>query len=133
MGFDSLLRSGVSLIDSLTGSMQCTVTWYAYTGQDGFGKKTFASGVLVPATVDQTAKQVQHGEHLVTIKATIIVPRPVAPNGTVTDPPRNEPFDPRDKIMLPDGTTAPILDTPGSPTDPTTGRGYFAQLLLADL
>lgn len=134
---DALIRTGIGIANQLTGptsgNLQEAITWEAFIGQDGYGKASFATAVPLTAVVDRTAKQIQRGEHLVPVKATVLILTVVDPNGTVLDPPRREPFDPRDRITLMDGLTGPILDAPGSVDDPTTGRGYFAQIMIGDL
>lgn len=135
MPFDSLVRNGVGLAHTLFngGGLETTVTWEAFIGQDGYGKPAYDDPIQVLAIVDQNSKQIQRGEHLVTIKATVLVLKGISPNGAVTDPPRDEPFDPRDKITLRDGTTGPILANTGGVEDPTTGRGFLSEILIADL
>jgi hypothetical protein len=51
---------------------------------------------------------------------------PVTANGA---PNRDEPVDPRDKFVLPDGTSGPIVDVNGL-LDPSTGRPYLYEVAL---
>ncbi len=49
---------------------------------------------------------------------------------TGSDALRDFPIDARDVIILPDGTTGPIVHITGPPSDPKTGRPYFAEVWL---
>lgn len=122
MSFSSLVRSGVSLADSLTGSLQDECTYEAWTGSDRFGKETYAAGVALPTLIERKQDLVTdyEGEEVVS-KATITILRPIADNGASG---RQEPIDPRDKFTLPDGTSGRILSVDAF-IDPSIGAGYF--------
>jgi hypothetical protein len=132
MGYATLLRNGVALTNKLTGKgaddgLQGTFIHEAWISQDGAGKYTFASGVERDGVIDSTPR-IHYNEHgdPVIISATITVLEIVPANGA---PGRIEPIDPRDRITLADGTTAPIVSA-GGPNDPSTGRPYVNQILL---
>lgn len=123
-----ILRSGIKIAHNLTKGVQGEIQHYAWTGQDGYGKPTYPiSPVSLLCVIDRTNKVITVNGQLVTISATLTFVGDVAPNGATG---RREPIDPRDKIILPDGFTAPIIDTPGSVTDPVTGRGFIQSVML---
>src|SRR4051812_44124142 len=106
MGFDSILRSGVALIDSLTASLQATVEFHAWIGYDRTGGPLYDAPLIFSAIIEE--KQFTHKLETgaeITQRASILLPRPIAANGA-TD--RREPIDLRDKFVLPSGYTGPI-------------------------
>ena len=127
MAFDDLIRTGVALADSLTGSLQATVTHEAWIGSDEFGKASFATGVGRPAIVERRNRERQMSDGrtiLTTAKITFL--RPIPANGATG---RKEPIDSRDRLTLPDGSTDPVADVEAL-VDPDTGRGYYAVVYL---
>lgn len=132
MGFGSLIRGGVALADSLTGKasndgLQGTFTHEAWIGQSGAGLPTYAAGVIRNGVIDTTPRVHYTGTGiLVVITATITVLEKIPDNGATG---RVEPVDPRDRITLSDGTTAPIISD-GGPDDPSTGRPYLNTIMI---
>lgn len=108
MGFADLIRSGVALANTLTGDLQASVTHHAWIAQTGFGEDTFADPVTRPALVDRTVTEryTQSGR-LVQTLATLTFLEPIPANGAAG---RTEPVDPRDRFVLDDGTTAPVVE-----------------------
>jgi hypothetical protein len=127
-GFDSLIRSGVALADSLTGSLQSTVTHEAWIGQDAYGSPSYAAPVARAALVEQRVAQarVQPSGEMVSTTAKVTFLRPIAPNGAAG---RKEPVDTRDRITLQDGATGPLVNISNF-IDKTTGRGYLTEVWL---
>lgn len=126
MAFDDLIRTGVSLADSLTGSLQATVAHQAWTGSDGFND-TYAASVDRQAIVERKNRERQTADgRTILTTAQITFLRPIAAQGAAG---RQEPIDSRDKLTLPDGSTDPIADVEAL-LDPDTGRGYYAVVWL---
>ena len=134
MGFDAIIRGGIVTADGLTKSLQVKgVGLRRWAGQDGFGKVTYipaapAAALPVNAIVE-TKDQVRPvpGGGSITIMATVLILERVPPLGGGIK--REEPIDPRDIVILPDGRTGPIVNNPGL-LDPTTKRPYFAEIEL---
>jgi hypothetical protein len=127
MDLAKIVRSAVKTADAATASLQVDVTHYAWLGQSGYGDITYASPVTLPALVDQRLSEVRTASgELVNTKAHITFIRVVPPSGGAG---RNEPIDARDKIVLPDGTTGPIVATSGL-VDPSTARPYVLEVFL---
>ena len=120
----TVVRNAVATAKSVTSSLQADITHKAWTGQATSGAKpTYASGVTLPALIDQrpTAFRTALGE-VIAVKAVIHILQPIAANGASG---REEPIDPRDEITLPNGTVgAPIMGAGGF-VDPSTGRPYL--------
>lgn len=127
MGLRDLIASGVALADNLTGDLQPEVSHEAWVGQNGFAQAIYSAPSYHKALVERKQRLVRtaSGEekvasHLVTFL------RPLPANGASG---RNEPIDPRDRITLADGTTAPILALSAF-DDRATNQGYFYQVWL---
>lgn len=130
MGLADIIRSGIAIADTVTKGAQVDVTHYPWESQTGFGVITFGAAVTRKAIVDMTRKQRMTATGtLVNTVATVTFLETVAPNGAAG---RREPIDPRDKIVLPDGTTGPIFDAPDSVVDPLTDRPYFNTILIGE-
>lgn len=131
MGFDAVIRGGIATLDSVTKSLQATVTIFPWLGQDGFGKPILAAtGVAYKAIVeyDPAPDRGANGVTLV-VKAKVMILQPIPPTTPNANMARLNPIDNRDKVVLPNGTTGPIVGTPGV-VDPTTNRPYFAEILI---
>lgn len=129
MGFASLIRSSISLANSLTEDLQVLVQHKRWIGMDDFGQDIYDE-ILVDrrALVENKPgmrKRADGSEVIYRTSVTFI--GPVAALDGVTD--RSEPFDLRDFIVMPDGTTGPILEVNGL-LDPVTGKPYMYQVML---
>ncbi len=122
----NVLESGIQLLDSLIPGVKTVCTLEQFTGSDANGDETYAPPITdIEAVVDYTNKVTIRNAQIVSISATLTILKEVPFNNTVTDPPRRNPIDPRDKITLPDGTTGKILSVPGAVNNPTTGTGFI--------
>jgi len=127
MSLDTIVRSAVSIANSVTSDLQCDVTLEAWTGSSVHGAPTYATAVTIPAIVEMKNRLVKavNGE-LVMSKARVTFVRPVTANGATG---RREPIDPRDRITLPDSETGPILDVDGL-FDSSTNAPYMLSVFL---
>lgn len=126
-GLASLIQKAVAIADEVTTTLQATVQLYAWTGEDIVGNVTYADPVSLPALVEDRdeLRQISTGQ-TVRARAKISFLRLVPPNGS---PGRQEPIDVRDKIVLPDSTSGPIVDIRGL-VDPTTSRPYLPEVWI---
>lgn len=122
MRLDRIIRRGVALADRITDSLQAEVIHYHWSGddqadQDATGDKIFPSPVTRKAivTLKQQFIRTSAGEDAVA-RAQVTFLSPVDVHM-------------QDQIILPDGTTGPILDITG-PVDPSTGRAYTIDVWL---
>lgn len=129
------LRAGIALANTITAPFQGTVQHYAWTGQDGEGADTFSPVLTLPGTsrkaiIDLTRKPraTTEGKMLMTIAAITFLDV-IAPNGASG---RSEPIDSRDRIVLPDGSTGPIVSVGGF-MDALTGRPVLNEVLLGEM
>lgn len=120
-----ILEKGIAIADKLIPGVKTTCTLEQFTGSDANGDETYASAISFKAIVDYTNKVTIRNAQMVSISATLTILERVLFNNTLTDPPRRNPIDPRDRITLPDGTTGPIISVPGSVNNPKTGTGFI--------
>jgi hypothetical protein len=125
MALVDTIRKAIATAKSVTASLQAEIEHKALISEDHQGAKTYASAVKLKALVElkQQERKLPSGRIMMT-KATVTILEPVKPNGATG---RVEPFDPRDLIVLPDGTICNILETSGF-VDAGTERPYFTQL-----
>lgn len=114
MAFDDLVRNLVAVADTLTAPLQATVAWSAFTGQDHGGNPTYATAVNVQCVIEQKLEQ-----------RTLADGRIVSTRAKLTFP-RSFNVDARDKLVLPDGSSSPIVDLQGV-TDPDAAGLPYAQ------
>jgi hypothetical protein len=127
MALSDLIRSGVRMADNLTADLQPLVVHSAWIGNDGFGGDLYAAPVSRPAIVEREQKMVTNAEgREVLAEHVITFLRPIENHGA---PGRQEPIDPRDRFVLPDGTTGPVAAV-STFVDRTTGAGYYQQVFL---
>lgn len=116
MGLIDIIRSGVATASNVTADIQALVVhspWIGDLGGSASGKGKAAYGAPIPrrAFVNTGAQELKMKDgQSVLIKAKIVFLDPIPPNGAAG---RREPIDVQDKIVLPDGTTGPIIDTGG--------------------
>jgi len=127
MGLDSIIRNSVSIADSVTKSLQVNVSHYAWTGSGIYGEPTYGPEIVRPAVVEyaQRLRKTGDGQEIMQ-KASILFIGPITADGAVD---RREPIDPRDKIILPNGHTGPILSVEGV-VDPSTNSPYTIEVIL---
>jgi hypothetical protein len=129
-----ILRSGVKLADKLTAGAQAPIVIEPWQSQNGDGTITYGTGVSYQAVIDTTRKQLRTGSgELLIVTATLTIVGDVLPAAGGPYAGRIEPIDPRDRVTLPDGKTAPILSVPNSVVDPGTDRGLIHEILLGAL
>lgn len=134
----SIIRAGVAIADSLTLGVQNYVTHEAWIGGSE-GGDVYADPIQVRCVVDRSNKQTMRGISILFIGATLTFT--TSPEHTLTSggvavdtsqitPLRTGPIDARDRITLPDGWTAQVVDIPEGVIDPGTGRGFAPVVML---
>lgn len=129
MGLDDIVRNAVATAHSVTRDLQADVTLYQWTGADETEAPTFGSGRTFPALVENKKRLIRtSSEKTIHARAKVTFLALPSANGAAN---RREPIDPRDKIVLPDGTTGPVLDIQDL-TDPQSniGAGYLLEVWL---
>jgi len=122
MNIAKLIQTGLKVANKLTQSAQCDVVHYPWVSSDVEGAMTYGTAVTRKAIVEYKTKQFPSGSgQLQLVRAIIYFLEPFEENGAAG---RIEPLDTRDKLVLPDGTTGPILSVDGL-GDPTTDHPYY--------
>lgn len=129
-GFADIIRNAVAIANTLTGSLQCVVSHYAWISDNADSIPQYAAVVPRNALVTyktEARKDATGGENIQS--ATVEFFAPIENNGAAN---RQEPIDPRDKIVLPDGTWGPIVSVDG-PIDPSTSHPFLYRVTLGDV
>lgn len=129
--YGAIIRDAVAgILSPQFESMKLDVTHEAWIGDDGQGTDAFASPVTRRALVDLTKRRrmTANGREVMTFAVlTWLDPIPdTAPNAGKR---REQPLDPRDVIRMPDGGTAPIVQTGGF-ADSATGQAFVPETIL---
>lgn len=128
MNLPGILKNAVKTAHKITKSAHSPVTVYPWLSQDGAGDATYAAGESFIGVVDQkrSLRKLPDGK-TITIEASILftVPLPVRSIAG-----RKDPIDPKDKIVLQDGYSGPILNVNNSVVNPETGYGYTTEVWL---
>jgi hypothetical protein len=136
----SLISDAVAIADTVTKALDLPeeISVTPYEGPDGYGGNAYGDPVTVNAIVDQSIKEsiyggayagrLTAGGTLVVQTAKITILETMTPNGNANR--KSEPIDPRDKIVLKNGHTGPILAIGPSVTDPDTGNPYMLTVVL---
>lgn len=134
MGYEDILREAISgILSPEFETMKLNVTHRAWIGDDGQGEDEFADPVVRRALVDLTKREraTANGRIVMTF-AVLTWLDPIdatTPNAGKT---REQPIDPRDQFTLPDGGTAPIVQTGGF-TDSATGQPFVNETILGSV
>jgi hypothetical protein len=120
MGLSDIVRSGIALADSLTGSLQVPVKHYMYSEAtiDDTGKITWAAPHVRMGIVENARTQQRQKES-----------RDVASDVQVTFP-RPFPIDTRDKLVMPDGNGDTVINRVAGVFDPLTNDIYMIQVWI---
>lgn len=132
MGYEDLIRGLIEgvMVPQLE-SMNGDVMHHAWIGDNGKGKDEYAAPVARPAIIDVTkrGRATMYGGRLVMTYASLTFLSPIEDTTPSTGKVREQPIDPRDKLVLPDGGTAPIVQA-GGPFDSGTGRPFIQEVVL---
>ncbi len=110
MGLAGTIRKGVAIAHRVTKGVQETVQHVTWVGQDGMGAPLTT---VVPrlAFVEQDVQLMRMDDgKMVQVRAVLTFLDPITANGAAG---RIEPVDPKDKFILSDGSTGPILKVSG--------------------
>lgn len=126
MSLLDVIRSAVKTADVVTKPLQATVTYYRWTGADGYGAPVYASAVPLRAIVDYVSRQVRTQTGVLTVSRATITLLDVAAIKAAT---ANRGIDNNDKFVLPDGDTGPLLDIRGF-VDAGTGNPVATEVVI---
>src|SRR5262245_26601288 len=127
MALDDILRNGVGIANTVTAGVQAAVTWEAWIGRDIKGKPSYAAPVTLRAIIDLNRKQRYLDGRVQTVVATLTILEPVTPNNTAG---RQGVIDVRDRFILPDGSSGPIMTAPNAVWDPGAARPFLNEVYI---
>jgi hypothetical protein len=111
---EELLEVGKSIINSdLVSDARTTFGLKRLISESGTGVRQYSGVQTYEGVVNLTSKQVMMGAQLVLISGSILVTSDIPSLGVVTKPPRLEPVDIRD-IVIVNGREFSILSVPNS-------------------
>jgi hypothetical protein len=121
MSIASILRSGIETIKGVTASVQGTVTVNRWGTEDQKGVVTPGSTETFPAIIEIGAQdRPGPAGQINRAYASVLFLEEIDALNT------------KDVIILPDGTTGPIIEI-SSPYDGETGKGFITQVWLGAL
>ncbi len=129
MDIPLIIERALEIVDGIVESAYSDVLYYAWIGASGdHGEPDFDSPVLLRGLVDFSVKTLYkpNGDEEIQ-KATIGFVLPLVPNGAVD---RTEPVDLRDKFVLANGYTGPILRINAGLINPNTRLPFLADIIL---
>lgn len=136
MSLNDIVTAGIAAANTITDSLQVTIKHYAWIKDDRQGKPVYSLPIKRKALLEPwPMMHRQHRTAIATAGTDTLEVKPKAKLTFLTEITKNgakyrhEPIDPRDKLVLPDETTGPILDVRGL-TDPATGLPYMYEVLL---
>ena len=133
MSLLDILQSGIAIASEQFDGNKVDVTFRAWTGSDGKGGDTYADPVTLRCLVDATKRlRTTANGQLVMTFATLTILDAIEDTAPAAGERREQPIDPRDILILPDGGTAPVVQT-GGPTDASTSRPLFNEVILGSI
>lgn len=126
MALIHVLRAGVAIADSQTQSLQAIVQYSKCTGYDEYGEPAYDAPISLPAIVDWRQHQVRTQAGILSVSRASVLFLDIKELMAATN---GEGIDDMDKIVLPDGTTGPILDMAGF-IDAGTGLPMTTEVFL---
>lgn len=126
MSLLDVVRSAVAVANQVTKPLQPTVSFSRYTGSDSYGMQTYAPPVPLKAIVDWKQKQLRTPEGVLSVSRASVMFLDIA---TLVAATGGNGVSDEDRIVLPDGTTGPILDMSGF-VDAGTGHPIATEVFL---
>jgi hypothetical protein len=126
MALINALRAGVKIAGKTFDSVKLSVTYHAWIGQTAAGDANYKT-VKLRAIVEQKLSRVKtvSGQE-VPVQASLTFLDALPSFRAETGHARVNPVDPRDIVVLPDGTTGPLVSS-SAPVDPGTNAGLVTQ------
>lgn len=131
MGYEDILRDAISgILSPEFETMKLNIQHHQWIGDDGEGTDLFADPVTRRGLVDLTKRErnTSNGVTVMTF-ATITWLDHWTPASANPGKVRENPIDPRDRFVLPDGGTAPIVQTGGF-ADSLTAKPFVNDTIL---
>ena len=121
-----IVRNAVKIADKVTKPLQGTVLFHRRTTADSYGAESTSGTVALRAIVEYKQQQVRSSGGVLSVSRASVIFLDVAALLSAT---ANNGIDTNDSIILPDGTTGPILDISGF-VDAGTEQPVATEVLL---
>lgn len=105
-----MVRSAVGIADKVTKPLQASVSYERFVSQDAYGTRTYAAIVYLKAIVEWKQRSVRTTTGDLSVSRSSVMFIDIKELVSATS---GEGVDDNDRIILPDGTTGPILDMSG--------------------
>jgi hypothetical protein len=131
MALNDVIAKVVAVADKIIKPLQGDVSHYPWIAQNAFGSVSqqtpFGQPIARKAVIEQQSRwrQLPNGNTVSTYAHIIFL----TPFEHIDVPNRKNPIDPRDRLILPDGSTGPIVDVDGL-HNPGTKSLYFCEVWL---
>lgn len=125
-GIRDALTLGVRIANKVTKPVQALVTFKKAVADSSFGGWSYPTEVQLRATVDWKQKQLRTADGVLSVSRALVQFLDVDALIAATN---GEGIDDHDIIILPDGTTGPILDMAGF-IDPVTNLPFSTEVYL---
>ncbi len=126
MSLLDVVRVGMKVADGVTKPLQPSVTFKRYLSSDGYGTKTYAPAVQLKAIVDWKQRQVRMTSGVLSVSRSSVMFLDINALVAAT---AGQGVNDEDIVILPDGTTGPILDMSGF-IDAQTGHPVATELWI---
>lgn len=127
MSLLNVVRKGIKVADKVVKSLEAEVSYYRFLGDDDeYGTPRFASAVKLRAIVEWKQRSLRTMTGQLSVSRSSVQFLSIQALVLATD---GEGIDDNDKIVLPDGTTGPILDMSGF-IDAGTGHPLATEVFL---
>lgn len=111
MGLPDIIRNAVAIANKVTIDLQVPVEHYPWISDGAtYGEPVYGDPTTRLALVEMRQRMMRIEGQDILLKAIVSFLVPIEPNGAEN---RQEPIDPRDKIVLPNGYTGPIKTIEG--------------------
>lgn len=125
-----VLQEALPIINDLTEGMQTSAIIKRINGQTS-GGRTYADPIAVDVIEDLTQRVITKDGKALGVSGTLIIMGQIDPLGIVMNPPRQEPIDPRDLVILSNGQQRGIAHVDSGITNPETGQGLVVTIYLS--
>lgn len=126
MSLLDVVRGAVKIADDVTKSLQATVAFSRCTGTDAYGTLTYGASVSLRAIVEFKQQQIANADGIVVASRLTVLFLDIA---ALTAATAGTGVTLKDKIVLPNGETGPIINLGGF-LDAGTGRPIATQAYI---
>jgi hypothetical protein len=126
-----VLLAGLDIVDELTEGVQTSAQIIRFMGQTS-NSRTYAEPVAVDVIEDLTQRVITKEGRAIGVSGTLLIMSEVEGLGlSGLNPPRQEPIDPRDLVIISNGQQRGIAHVDSGITNPETVAGILVTVYLS--